>query len=47
MGGGGGLFGLCHQTGSQNSRSLSPGVSKISDFTFTPFGHTVAKFQVN
>ena len=43
----GGLFGPCYQTGSQNSRTLSPRVSKISDFSFMPFGHTVAKFQAN
>ena len=41
------LFGHRHQTGSQNSRTLSPRVSKISDFSFMPFGHIVAKFQVN
>ena len=29
---GGGLFGPHHQTGSQNSGTLSPRVSKISDF---------------
>ena len=34
-GGGGGLA----RTISQNSRTLSPGVSKISDFSFMPFGH--------
>ena len=45
--GGGGLFGLRHQTGSQNSKTLSPRLSKISDFFFMPFGHIVAKFQVN
>ena len=44
-GGGGGLFGPHHQTGSQNSRTLSPRVSKISDFLFMPFGHIVAKFK--
>ena len=33
-GGGGGAFGPRHQTGIQNSRTLSPGVSKISDFSF-------------
>ena len=43
----GGLFGPCHQTGSQNSRILSPRISKISDFSFMLFGHIVAKFQVN
>ena len=47
MGGGEGFFGPRHQTGSQNSRTLSPRVSKISDFSFMPFGHIVAKFQVN
>ena len=46
-GGGGGLFGPRHQTGSQNSRTLSPRVSKISDFSFMPYGHIVAKCQVN
>ena len=46
-GGGGGLFGLRHQTGSQNSRTLSPRLVKISDFSFMLFGHIVAKFQVN
>ena len=45
--GGGGLFGPHHQTGTQNSRTLSPRVSKISDFLFMPFGHIVAKFQVD
>ena len=43
--GGGGLFGPHHQTGSQNSRTLSPRVSKISEFFFMPFGHIVATFQ--
>ena len=42
--GGGGLFG---QTGSQNSRTLSPRISKISDFVFMFFGHIVAKFRVD
>ena len=46
-GGGGGGVGPHHQTGSQNSRTLSPKVSKISDFFFMPFGHIVAKFQVD
>ena len=46
-GGGGGLFGPRHQTGSQNSTTLTPRVSKISDFSFMPFGHIEAKFQVN
>ena len=46
-GGGGGRGGPCHQTGSQNSRTLSLRVSKVSDFSFMPFGHIVAKFQVN
>ena len=46
-GGGGELFGPHHHTGSQNSRTLSPRVSKISDFFFMPFGHIVAKFQVD
>ena len=45
--GGGGLFDPHHQTGSQNSTTLSPRVSKISDFFFMPFGHIVAKCQVN
>ena len=36
-GGGGGIFGPHHQTGSQNSRTLSPRVSKISDFFFYAF----------
>ena len=44
--GGGGHFGPCHQTGSQNSRTLSPRVSKISDFSLMHLGHIVAKFQV-
>ena len=39
-GGGGGLFGPHHQTGSQNSRTLSPRVTKISDFFFYDFLHT-------
>ena len=42
-----GLFGLRHQAGSQNSRTLLHRVSKISDFSFMPFGHIVPKFQVN
>ena len=48
-GGGGGelAFGPRHPTGSQNSRTLSPRVSKFSDFSFMPFGHIVAKFQAN
>ena len=46
-GGGGGAFGPHHQTGSKNSRTLSPGVSKIYDFSFMLFGHIVAKFEVN
>ena len=46
-GGGGGLSGPHHQTGSQNSRTLSPRVSKISDFFFMPFRHIVAKFQAD
>ena len=45
-GGGGGEAGPHHQTGSQNSRTLSPRVSKIYDF-FIPCGQIVAKFQVN
>ena len=43
----GGAFWSHHQTGSQNSRTLSPRVSKISDFFFMPLGHIVAKFQVD
>ena len=43
----GGLFGPHHLTGSQNSRTLSLRVYKISDFFFMPFGHIVAKFQVD
>ena len=45
--GGGGLFGPHHQAGSQNPRTLSHRVSKISDFFFMLFGHIVAKFQVD
>ena len=44
---GGGLFVPHDQTGSQNSRTLLPRVSKIPDFFFMPFGHLVAKFQVD
>ena len=44
---GGALFGPHHQTGSQNSRTLSPRVSKISEFFFMPFGHIVVKFQAD
>ena len=40
-------LGLRHQPESQNSTTLSPKVSKISDFSFWPFGHILAKFQVN
>ena len=47
LGEGGGLFGPHHQTGSQNSRTLSPRVSKISDFFFMPFEQIVPKFQVD
>ena len=50
MGGGGGgvgLFGPHHQTGSQDSRTISPRDTTISDFFFMPFGHIVPKFQVN
>ena len=43
-GGGGGLFGLLHQTGSQNSRILSARVFKISDFSFMPLEHISGKF---
>ena len=35
-GGGGGGVGTHHQTGSYNFRTLSPRVSKISDFFFMP-----------
>ena len=45
--GGGGFFGPRHQTGSKNSRTLSPRVSKISGFSFMLFGHILTKFQVN
>ena len=45
--GGGGLFGLCHQTVSHNSRTLSSRLPKLSDFSFLLFGHIVTKFQVN
>ena len=40
-------FGPRHHTGSQKSRTLSLGVSKISDFSCMPFGHIVAKCQVS
>ena len=46
-GGGERAFGPHHHTGSQNSRTLSLRVSKISDFFFMLLGHIVAKFQVN
>ena len=38
-GGGGGSCDPRHQTGSQNSRTLSPRVSKISDFFFMLLGY--------
>ena len=44
--GGGELFGPHHQTGRQNSRTYSPRVSKISDFSFMPFGH-IAHGQIS
>ena len=46
-GGGGGLFGLSHQTVSHNSRILSSRLPKLSDFSFLLFGHIAPKFQVN